>query len=81
MGFRVHAIKGSQHRRRSTYQETGGGEMDWINRLIRDEEGQGMVEYALILVFIALVVVGAAGALGDAVDNSINKVANDPAWL
>ncbi len=35
-----------------------------------DEPGQGLAEYALILAFIALVCVGALGALGNAVVNS-----------
>jgi pilus assembly protein Flp/PilA len=34
----------------------------------RDEEGQGLVEYALIITLVAIVVVVSLGLLGDAVD-------------
>ena len=35
-----------------------------VQRLIREERGQGLVEYAIILAAIALLVVGAVSALG-----------------
>lgn len=35
-----------------------------------DEAGQGLAEYALILVFVALAVVAALGTLGGAIANS-----------
>ncbi|HHY11332.1 MAG TPA: Flp family type IVb pilin [Firmicutes bacterium] len=35
-----------------------------IRSLIREEKGQGMVEYALIIALIAIVVLGALEALG-----------------
>lgn len=35
-----------------------------LKKLIMDEDGQGMVEYVLIIAFIALIVVGALGVLG-----------------
>jgi len=38
-----------------------------INKFLQNENGQGMVEYALILALIALVVVGALGTLGQSV--------------
>ena len=34
------------------------------NWLVEEESGQGMVEYALILAFIALVVIGAVSGVG-----------------
>ena len=37
---------------------------------VRDEEGQGLAEYALIIGLIAVVCVGALGLLGDAIANS-----------
>lgn len=38
-----------------------------IQRFIREEEGQDLIEYALLIVFIALVVVVALGPLGTAI--------------
>lgn len=39
-----------------------------------EEEGQGMVEYALILAFIALVAIGALEIVGTSVTNSYKDV-------
>ena len=41
---------------------------------IPPEEGQGLVEYALLLFFIALVVLGILSTIGPTVYNVINKV-------
>ena len=38
------------------------------------EEGQGLVEYALILVLIAIVVIVALTALGGQIGNVFNKI-------
>ena len=38
------------------------------------EEGQGLVEYALILVLIAIVVIGILSALGDRVSEVFSEV-------
>ena len=40
-----------------------------VERLIRRERGQGMVEYALILVLIAVVVIAVLIVLGNQVQN------------
>ena len=42
----------------------------------RAEEGQGMVEYALILAFIAILVIVALKYLQPQINNTFNKVAN-----
>lgn len=39
--------------------------LELITRFLRDEEGQGLAEYALILVLIAIAVIGVLGFLGD----------------
>lgn len=39
------------------------------------EEGQGLVEYALILVLIAVVVIGALTLLGNNISNLFNRLA------
>jgi pilus assembly protein Flp/PilA len=42
----------------------------------RAEEGQGMVEYALILAFIAILVIVALKFLQPAISNTLNNVTN-----
>ncbi|RDV84067.1 Flp family type IVb pilin [Ammonifex thiophilus] len=42
--------------------------------LWRDEEGQGMAEYGLILALIAIVVIGALTVLGKALYDKFNEV-------
>jgi pilus assembly protein Flp/PilA len=46
------------------------------NRAIEREEGQGMVEYALILVLVSIVAIGALAAIGTNVTNVLQTVAN-----
>jgi pilus assembly protein Flp/PilA len=41
----------------------------FVGRLMRSERGQGMVEYALILVLIAVVVIAVLIVLGNQVQN------------
>jgi pilus assembly protein Flp/PilA len=40
----------------------------------RDEEGQGLAEYALILALIAIVVIGAVICLGGQIDNIMSTI-------
>ena len=40
-----------------------------LKKLIHDEEGQDLVEYALLLVFLALAAITALPTLGQAVSN------------
>jgi pilus assembly protein Flp/PilA len=40
------------------------------------EEGQGLVEYALILVLVSIVAIGALAAIGTNVTNVLQTVAN-----
>ncbi|GAC1344797.1 MAG: hypothetical protein NVSMB29_18630 [Candidatus Dormibacteria bacterium] len=53
---------------------------DWFTtqrpRLARDERGQGLVEYALVLVLIVLVVIVIVGVLGVRVNNMYSNVSN-----
>lgn len=46
--------------------------MNWL----RDEEGQAMVEYGLIIALIAIVVIVALIALGDNIKELFNKAAD-----
>jgi Flp pilus assembly pilin Flp len=41
-----------------------------VNKFIRDDEGQDLVEYALLLVFLALAAIAVLPTLG----SSVNKV-------
>ncbi len=42
----------------------------------RDEEGQGLVEYALILVLVALVVIAILAIMGPQIGNVFSRVTN-----
>jgi pilus assembly protein Flp/PilA len=46
------------------------------NSAIEREEGQGMVEYALILVLVSIVAIGALAAIGTNVTNVLQTVAD-----
>jgi pilus assembly protein Flp/PilA len=43
--------------------------LELVERFVKDEEGQDLVEYALLLVFIALIVILALPNLGKTVSN------------
>ena len=45
-------------------------------QLEQGEEGQGMVEYALILVLIAIVVIVILSVLGKQVNNAFSNISN-----
>jgi len=45
-------------------------------RILGREDGQGMVEYALILVFIAMIVIVIVQVLGQQVNNVFSNVSN-----
>jgi pilus assembly protein Flp/PilA len=47
-----------------------------VKALRDDEEGQGLVEYALILVLVSIVAIGALAAIGTNVSNVLQTVAN-----
>lgn len=48
-----------------------------ISRLWRDEEGQGLVEYGLILALIAIVVIAALQTLGGKTAATLDKVGEE----
>ena len=43
-------------------------------KFLKDESGQGMVEYALILALIAVVVIGAVTTLGTTVNTTFTDI-------
>ena len=46
-------------------------------RLVRDEQGQDLIEYALLATFVSLVAIGGATLLGTALNNWYSKVADN----
>ncbi len=61
----------------NTKEEVGRNTMtkfkNWLRS--RDEEGQGLAEYGLILALIAVVCVGAVTALGGSIQTALNSIA------
>ncbi|MFZ2957934.1 MAG: Flp family type IVb pilin [Candidatus Ozemobacteraceae bacterium] len=56
--------------------------MELIRRFVREEQGQGLVEYALIIGLIAVVAIAALSASGSSISNifgSIGKTLNTTA--
>lgn len=49
--------------------------LELIRRFVREEEGQGMAEYGLILALIAIVCIVAFTGLGQAIFAKIQEVA------
>lgn len=49
--------------------------MKKLSSIIRGEEGQGMVEYGLIIALVAIVVVGALVLLGGNLTTIFNNIA------
>jgi len=45
-----------------------------VRRMARDEEGQSMVEYGLIIALIAVAVIAAITLLGGTISNLFNNV-------
>jgi len=50
--------------------------VDKVKALVGREEGQGLVEYALILVLVSIVAIGALGLIGTNVTAVLNTIAN-----
>ncbi len=48
-----------------------------VARLVKDEQGQDLIEYALLATFVSLVAIVGATALGTALNNWYNKVAGN----
>lgn len=50
--------------------------MEIMKRLVREEEGQGMVEYALIIALISIAVVTLLTAVGTDIGGIFTKISN-----
>ncbi len=46
-------------------------------RLWKEEEGQDLTEYALLLVLVALAAIGSLGVLANAINNTFSKAATN----
>lgn len=46
-------------------------------RLVQDDQGQDLIEYALLATFVSLLAIVGAGILGTALNNWYNKVADN----
>ncbi len=51
--------------------------MELIRRFIREEEGQGLVEYALIIGLIAVVAIAALTASGGSIQGIFGKISSE----
>jgi Flp pilus assembly pilin Flp len=47
----------------------------FFSRLVRDEQGQDLIEYAMLAAFVSLVAIGGATALGTALSGWYSDVA------
>lgn len=47
-----------------------------LTRVVKDQKGQGLVEYALILILIAIVVLAAVQGIGLSTNNTFSSVNN-----
>lgn len=50
--------------------------MELLKKIVREEEGQSMVEYGLIIAVVALVCAGTYKILGDKVNGMVKKLAD-----
>jgi pilus assembly protein Flp/PilA len=46
-----------------------------IQRFVREEDGQDLIEYALLAAFISIVAIAAIGYVGTSVNNKLQSVA------
>jgi pilus assembly protein Flp/PilA len=56
---------------------TRGKTMNFLKRLWKEEEGQDLTEYALLLVLVALAAIGSLGTLATAINNTFSKAASN----
>ncbi len=48
--------------------------VSFLSRLHREEEGQGMVEYVLLIVFVALAATAGMSSLASAINSAFSQV-------
>jgi pilus assembly protein Flp/PilA len=55
--------------------------LNYVKSFVRNEEGQDLLEYALLVALIALVAIVAVAAAGTSVSNIFNTIANQLASM
>ena len=50
--------------------------LSYVKSFARNEEGQDLLEYALLVALIALIAIGAVGAAGQSVDTIFQNIAD-----
>jgi pilus assembly protein Flp/PilA len=58
----------------ATVKERAGNMKNFIGRFVREDEGQDLVEYALLIAFIALACIIGLQQLGTAINNTYNSI-------
>jgi len=48
----------------------------FISKFLKDESGATAIEYGLIIALVAVVIIGAVGALGTKLETTFNEAAN-----
>jgi Flp pilus assembly pilin Flp len=51
--------------------------MEFFKRFVRDEQGQDLIEYALLATFVSLLAIVGAGLLGTALNNWYGTVSTN----
>jgi pilus assembly protein Flp/PilA len=59
------------------HQERDTKMKNMLARLWKEEEGQDLTEYALLLVLVALAAIGSLGVLATAINNTFNNAAKN----
>jgi len=49
--------------------------LTYVKSFVREEEGQDLLEYALLVALIALIAIGAVTAAGNSVNSIFNEIA------
>lgn len=49
--------------------------LNYVNSFVRDDEGQDLLEYALLVALIALIAIGAVGMAGESVNTIFTNIA------
>jgi pilus assembly protein Flp/PilA len=71
-------LRSQEHRfARWVRRHNEGKEQVMFQRFMRDEEGQGLVEYALIIAVIAIAVIVAMVFLRDQISNIFSNIGNN----
>jgi pilus assembly protein Flp/PilA len=50
--------------------------LNYVKSIVRQEEGQDLLEYALLVALIALIAIGAVGAAGTSVQTIFQSIAD-----